>query len=107
MVVVADVEVRNIFPFPLEVRRVEYAVSLGGAHLADGRHDTPIALAPRTTGRVDMALRVPLEAVPDVLRAVSRGGMEVRVRGKAHLRPIAGIAEVPFDVRLDPAVLKR
>jgi LEA14-like dessication related protein len=107
MVVVADVEVRNIFPFPLEVRRVDYAVSLGGAHLADGRHDAPIALAPRATGRVDMELRVPLAAVPDVLRAVSRGGVEVRVRGKAIIRPIAGIAEVPFDVRLDPATMKR
>jgi LEA14-like dessication related protein len=107
MVVVADVEVRNVFPFPLEVRRVDYAVSLGGAHLADGRHDAPIALGPRTTRRVEMSLRVPLEAVPDVLRAIARGGMEARVRGKAHLRPIGGIAEVPFDVRLDPAALKR
>jgi LEA14-like dessication related protein len=107
MVVVAEVEVRNIFPFPLEVRRVDYAVSLGGAHLADGRHDTPIALQPRATTRVEMELRVPLAAVPDVLVAVSRGGMEARVRGKAHIRPIGGIAEVPFDVRLDPSVLKR
>jgi LEA14-like dessication related protein len=107
MIVVAEVEVRNIFPFPLEVRRVEYAVSLGGAHLADGRHDAPIALAPRASGRVEMELRVPLAAVPDVLVAISRGGVAARVRGKAHIRPIGGIAEVPFDVRLDPTVLKR
>ena len=107
LAIVADVEVRNIFPFPLEVRRVEYAVSLGGAHLAAGSHEKPIALGARTTGRVEMELRVPLAAVPDVLRAVSRGGWEARVRGKAHIRPIGGIAEVPFDVRVDQAMLKR
>ncbi|MBI5480665.1 MAG: LEA type 2 family protein [Deltaproteobacteria bacterium] len=107
LAILADVEVRNIFPFPLEVRRVEYAVSLGGAHLADGRHERPIALGARATGRVEMELRVPLAAVPDVLRAVARGGWEARVRGRAHIRPISGIAEVPFDVRVDQAMLKR
>jgi LEA14-like dessication related protein len=107
IVVVADVEVRNIFPFPLEVRRVEYAVSLGGAHLADGSHERPITLAPRATARVEMELSVPFAGAPKVLRAVSRGGWEARVRGRAHLRPIGGIAVVPFDVRVDQALLKR
>jgi len=107
LVVVADVEVRNVFPFPLEVRRVEYAVSLGGAHLADGSHDRAITLAARATRRVEMELHVPFAAAPKVLRAVSKGGWEARVRGRAHLRPIGGIAVVPFDVRVDQAMLKR
>jgi LEA14-like dessication related protein len=107
LIVVADVEVRNVFPFPLEVRRVEYAVMLGGAHLADGSHERPISLAGRTTGRVQMELHVPFATVPNVLRAVSKGGGDARVRGRAHLRPIGGIAVVPFDVRVDQAMLKR
>jgi LEA14-like dessication related protein len=107
LVVVAEVEVRNVFPFPLEVRRIEYGVTLGGAHLADGRHERPITLAPRSTGRVELELEVPLAGVPKVLRAVSRGSWEARVRGRAHVRPIGGIAVVPFDVRVDKALLKR
>jgi LEA14-like dessication related protein len=106
LTVTANLEVRNVFPFPLAIRRVDYSVSLGGAHLADGSHDRPLRLGPGATERVEMALRVPLARVADVMRALGRGGTEARVRGRAHISPIGGIAEVPFDVRLDPALLR-
>ena len=49
---------------------------------------------------------MPLTAVGTLTAAVGRGGIKVRVTGKAHLRPVAGITLVPFDVRLDSALLR-
>ncbi|HEY3355110.1 MAG TPA: LEA type 2 family protein [Polyangia bacterium] len=105
--VVADLEVRNLFPFPLEIRRVEYAVSLAGAPLGEGRHDQPIVLPARGKAAVAMKLKVPLTSLGTVARAIGQGGTDVRVTGRAYLAPIAGISVVPFDVRPDPALLRR
>jgi LEA14-like dessication related protein len=107
LTVTADLAVRNLFPFSLEIQRVEYAVSLGGAPLGEGRYDRPITLPPRGTAPVAMELKVRLSAFADVARAMSKKGADVRVTGRAFLRPIAGITVVPFDVRPDAALLRR
>jgi apolipoprotein N-acyltransferase len=98
----ADLEVRNRLPFPLEIRRVEYAVTMRDVLLGEGRHEHLIAVPSHGTARVTMALKVPFSAAVDLARAVSSAGRGVRVRGRATIRPIAGITEIPFDVRPAP-----
>jgi hypothetical protein len=86
-------------PFPIQVMRVTYRMSLGEVFVGEGESREAFVVAPRTGGRGKFLLRVPALGVPGLAGKLALGERALLVDGTVEIAPIGPIRTIPFRAR--------
>ena len=84
-----DLEVGNPNPFALSLSELDFVLFINGRRAARGRSAEGVALPPRGSGRLDLAIKVPLSEAPELL-----GDMAHLVTGEPTRYRLEGAATV-------------
>lgn len=95
---------RNLFAFPIRVRRARYAIAINGVHFGEGTLERPLRLAPRSSQQLELELAAPHGTLGHAALVMLAGDPRFRVTGKLWIDPIAGVKEIPLDVEADASV---
>ncbi|MCC6746200.1 MAG: LEA type 2 family protein [Deltaproteobacteria bacterium] len=88
----------NPFPFPVGVRRVDYALFVGETFFGEGRSAGRLTLPARAGRELSLPLTATHMGALDGASALLRGASRLRVRGTVWIDPLAGVSAIPFDV---------
>ena len=95
------VKIKNPFRFPIELERVTYRASLSGADIGKGAHTKAKTLTPGDTTELRVKHHAPPNPLALMALMTTKPPYRVRLRGKVHMKPIAGLKSLPFDVEID------
>jgi LEA14-like dessication related protein len=99
-----QVELRNAFAFPVRVRQGEVALWVNDQHFGKTAFSEHIELPPRLAVAHTFAIAASHRDVWATVKVLLESEPVFRARGTLWIEPIAGVAEVPFDVIADMSV---
>jgi len=99
LVIGVELQFPGYLPFPLQVTRVGYRLSLGGDYVGEGESREGFVVAPETGGRGKLTLRVPAVGVPGVVGKLALGQRALLVEGTVEIAPIGPVRRIPFRAR--------
>jgi hypothetical protein len=94
-----ELQFPGYLPFPLEVMRVTYRISLGGDAVGEGESRERFVVAPGIGGRGRFHLRVPALGVPGIAGKLALGERGLLVEGTVEIVPIGRLSRIPFRAR--------
>lgn len=95
---------RNLFTFPVRIRRGEYSILVNGERFGAGKLDRPIDLPPRGSKTVEAEVTATHGAVTRAIAAMMGADPRFRLRGTLWIDPVGGVSKVPLDVEADASV---
>jgi LEA14-like dessication related protein len=99
-----QVELRNAFAFPVRIHQGQVALWVNEQHFGKTAFTENIELPPRQAIARTFAIAASHRDVWATVKALLEGEPVFRARGTLWIEPIAGVAEVPFDVTADMSV---
>jgi LEA14-like dessication related protein len=99
-----QVELRNAFAFPVRIRQGQVALWVNDQHFGKTAFTEVIELPPRQAIARTFAIAASHKDVWATVKALLEAEPVFRARGTLWIEPIAGVAEVPFDVTADMSV---
>jgi LEA14-like dessication related protein len=97
-------QARNLFAFPVRIRRGTYRVYVNDTFFAEGKLTGPLTLAPRSSVTHTVELRPTHGAMGSAMMAMLGGEPQFRLKGTLWIDPIGGVSKLPLDVEADAAV---
>ena len=95
---------RNLFAFPVRIRRGVYKISVNGEPFGDGKLEQPIALPPHGQKQVDAEVTATHGAVALAIGAMMGADPRFRVKGTVWIDPVGGVSKLPLDIEADASV---
>jgi LEA14-like dessication related protein len=103
----ARIRARNLFAFPIRIRRGVYAISINGSHFGDGKFDEPMKIAPRSSVERTMTVAASHGAVGSAIVAMMGAEPRFRLKGTLWIDPIGGVGRLPLDLEADASIFGR
>jgi len=100
----ARVLARNLFAFPIRIRRGVYSISINGSHFGDGRFDEPLPIPARSAVERSMEVVASHGAVGSAIMAMMGAEPRFRLKGTLWIDPIGGVGELPVDIAADSSI---
>jgi LEA14-like dessication related protein len=107
MSLVVRVVMYNAFPFAVHIRGGALDLYVAGQYFGNTRITAPILLAPGHTETREFVISAAHLSAWRTLRATLDSSPRFRARGTLHIDPIAGVAQIPVDIRMDSSVFAR
>lgn len=95
---------RNMFAFPVQVRRGEFRIAINAEHFGDGKLAGPLALPPTGSRTVEAEVVASHGAVGRALGAMMGADPRFRLKGTLWIDPVGGVSRLPLDVEADSSV---
>lgn len=100
----ARVRARNLFAFPLRIRRGSYRIAINGEHFGEGTLSRPITIQARSTVETEMAVTATHGAVGKTILAMLGQEPRFKLTGTLWIDPIGGVSRLPLEVEADASI---
>jgi LEA14-like dessication related protein len=99
-------QARNLFAFPVRIRRGTYHVFVNETFFAAGKLAEPLTLAPYSSVDRTVEIQPTHGAMGSALVAMLGGEPRFRLKGTLWIDPIGGVSRLPLDVEADATVFE-